>query len=197
MKIGIDIDDTISDTFSSLFPYAQKFTIEVLGRSGRLNTKQAVNHMYVRTMHNWTEEEDHEFLDMYYDTFVKDVKIKPLAREYLEKLAKDNEIYLITARFPGRSADIEKLTLEWLEENKVPFKELIFDAQDKVSIAKKLGLDLFIDDSYTNCKALSENGVKTLIMDSVVNSKFDIDNVTRVYSWPHVYEEYEKILKGE
>ena len=85
MKIGIDIDDTISDTYNSLFPYAQKFTIETLGRSGKLNTKQAVNHMYVRTMHNWTEAEDHEFLDMYYDTFVKDVKIKPLAKEYLDK----------------------------------------------------------------------------------------------------------------
>ena len=197
MKIGIDIDDTISDTYNSLFPYAQKFTIETLGRSGKLNTKQAVNHMYVRTMHNWTEAEDHEFLDMYYDTFVKDVKIKPLAKEYLDKLAKDNEIYLITARFPGRSANIKELTIDWLKENEVPYDELIFDAQDKVSIAKNLGLDLFIDDSYTNCKAISESGIKTLIMNSVVNSKFDIDNVTRVFSWPHIYQEYEKILKGE
>ena len=50
MKIGIDIDDTISDTYNILFPYAQKYTIETLGRSGRLNTKQAVNHMYIRTI---------------------------------------------------------------------------------------------------------------------------------------------------
>ena len=197
MKIGIDIDDTISDTYNSLFPYAQKYTIETLGRSGKLNTMQAVNHMYIRTMHNWTDTEDQEFWNMYYDTFVKDVKIKPLAKEYLDKLAKDNEIYLITARFPGRSVNIKELTIDWLKENEVPYDKLIFDAQDKVSIAKNLGLDLFIDDSYTNCKAISESGIKTLIMDSVVNSKFDIDNVTRVFSWPHIYQEYEKILKGE
>ena len=197
MKIGIDIDDTISDTFNALFPYAQKYTIEVLGRSGKLNQSQAVTHMYTKTMHNWSEEEDNNFLDMYYEKFVKEVKIKPLAKEYLEKLAKENEIYLITARFPGRFANIEDLTKEWLKENNVPYNKLVFNAQDKVSIAKKLGLDLFIDDSYTNCKLMAENGIKTLIMDSKVNSSLSINNVTRVYSWPHAYQEYEKILKGE
>ena len=28
MNIGIDIDDTISETFETLLPYAQKYTIE-------------------------------------------------------------------------------------------------------------------------------------------------------------------------
>ncbi len=31
MIIGIDIDDTISDTYAYIFPYAQKYTIEELG----------------------------------------------------------------------------------------------------------------------------------------------------------------------
>ena len=30
MNIGIDIDDTISDTYATLFPYAQKYTVEDL-----------------------------------------------------------------------------------------------------------------------------------------------------------------------
>lgn len=197
MKIGIDIDDTISDTFSALLPYAQKYHIEVLGRSGKVNTLNAPNHMYVRTIHNWTEKEDKDFLDKYYGAFVKEVKIKALAREYIEKLAKDNEIIIITARFPGRYEKIEQLTKEWLEENKVPYNKLIFNAQDKVKIAKELGIDLFIDDSYTNCKEMAENGIRTFMMDSKVNCNYDIDNVTRVYSWPHAYQEYEKILKGE
>lgn len=197
MRIGIDIDDTISDTFSALFPYAQKYTIEELGRTGKVDTLNAPNHMYTRTIHGWSEEEDKGFLDMYYEKFVKEVPVKILAKEYIDKLAKDNEIYIITARFKGRSADIEELTKQWLEENKIPYKQLIFDAQDKVKIAKELKLDLFIDDSYSNCKTLSENGIRTFIMDSKVNSRFDLENVTRVYSWPHAYQEYEKILKGE
>lgn len=197
MRIGIDIDDTITDTYNALLPYAQKYTIDVLGRSGRVDTLNAPNHMYTRSIHKWTEEEDQKFLDLYYEKVVREASIKPLAKEYLEKLAKNNEIYLITARFAGRYADIEKLTLNWLKENDVPFKELIFNAQDKVSVAKKYNIDLFIDDSYSNCKALSENGIKTFIMDSKVNSRFNIEEVTRVYSWPHAYQEYQNILKGE
>jgi hypothetical protein len=37
MNIGIDIDDTISDTYNTIIPYAQKYTIEDLKRSGDIN----------------------------------------------------------------------------------------------------------------------------------------------------------------
>ena len=197
MKIGIDIDDTISDTYSTLLPYAQKYNIEVLGKSGKVKPLDATDHMYTKALHDWSEKEEYDFLDMYYEKFVKEVDIKHLAKEYIEKLSKDNEIYLITARFESKNKNIANLTKKWLEEKQVPYKELILNTQDKVSIAKEIGIDLFIDDSYKNCKAMSENGIKTFIMDSKVNSNFEIENVVRVYSWPHAYQEYEKILKGE
>ena len=37
MNIGIDIDDTISETFETLLPYAQKYTIEDLKRESKIN----------------------------------------------------------------------------------------------------------------------------------------------------------------
>ena len=83
MRIGIDIDDTITDTYNALLPYAQKYTIDVLGRSGRVDTLNAPNHMYTRSIHKWTEEEDQKFLDLYYEKVVREASIKPLAKEYL------------------------------------------------------------------------------------------------------------------
>ena len=40
MNIGIDIDDTISETFETLLPYAQKYTIEDLKRKSEININQ-------------------------------------------------------------------------------------------------------------------------------------------------------------
>lgn len=197
MKIGIDIDDTISETYSTIIPYAQKYTIEELGRSGKTNKVEAKDHMYTTALLGWNKEEEYGFFSKYYEQYISEVDIKHLAKEYLERLDENNEIYLITARFEIENTNIEEITKKWLKDKGVPYKKLIINAQDKVAVAKEYGIDLFIDDSFKNCKAVSESGIKTLIMDSKVNSDFEINNVTRVYSWPQVYQEYEKILKGE
>ncbi len=197
MKIGIDIDDTISETYSTIIPYAQKYTIEELGKSGKTNKVEAKDHMYTTALLGWSKEEEYGFFSKYYEQYISEVDIKHLAKEYLERLDENNEIYLITARFEIENTNIEEITKKWLKDKGVPYKKLIINAQDKVAVAKEYGIDLFIDDSFKNCKAVSESGIKTLIMDSKVNSDFEINNVTRVYSWPQVYQEYEKILKGE
>ena len=197
MKIGIDIDDTISETYSTIIPYAQKYTIEELGKSGKTNKVEAKDHMYTTALLGWSKEEEYGFFSKYYEQYISEVDIKHLAKDYLERLAENNEIYLITARFEIENTNIEEITKQWLKDKGVPYKKLIINAQDKVAVAKEYGIDLFIDDSFKNCKAVSESGIKTLIMDSKVNSDFEINNVTRVYSWPQVYQEYEKILKGE
>ena len=35
MRIGIDIDDTLSESFELVFPFSQKFDIEELGNKDR------------------------------------------------------------------------------------------------------------------------------------------------------------------
>ncbi|MBP3463699.1 MAG: hypothetical protein J6K45_04375 [Clostridia bacterium] len=53
MNIGIDIDDTISNTYETVIPYAQKYTIEELGRSGTLNKEnELTTHKYTKYLHN-------------------------------------------------------------------------------------------------------------------------------------------------
>ena len=38
MRIGIDIDDTLSESFELVFPFSQKFDIEELGNNGKVQT---------------------------------------------------------------------------------------------------------------------------------------------------------------
>ncbi len=34
-------------------------------------------------------------------------------------------------------------------------------------------------------------------METKTNTSFEDERITRIYSWPHLYQEYEKFLKGE
>ena len=77
------------------------------------------------------------------------------------------------------------------------YDELILNAGTKLESCKKYNIDLFIDDSFKNCKELTENGIRTFIMDSQTNQKYNDEKITRVYSWPHICQEVSKIEKGE
>ena len=63
MVIGLDIDDTITDTLAVMMAYAQKFTIEDLGRE--IDIKEISNNRldidYVQDIHAWSREEELKF----------------------------------------------------------------------------------------------------------------------------------------
>lgn len=190
MIIGIDIDDTISDTYAYLFPYAQKYTTVDLGKKIENIDRNCITHMYPSTFHKWNENEEREFLDKYYENTLINVKPKLYAVEVINKLKEEgNRISLITARFPSNKFDVEGLTKKWLKDNKINYDELILNAQDKVKLAKDNNVDIFIDDSIKNCREMADANIKTYIMDTIINLNYKNDKVERVYSWPHIYQE--------
>lgn len=197
MKIGIDIDDTISNTCEKMFNYAQRFDIEELKREGNLKEEslgRCKTHMYVQEIHGWSEEEGKRFIEKYYKKTLLTVLPKLYAKEILEQLKKEgNTIYFITARFELEGMEsAENITMEWLKQYEIPYDVLITDAQDKVKIAKENKIDLFIDDSYYHCKQMGEQGIKTFFMDSPMNNRLETPKgCERVYSWPQVYKKYQ------
>lgn len=48
MNIGIDIDDTISETYATLLEYAQKYTIEELKRSPIIKSFNTEDHYILK-----------------------------------------------------------------------------------------------------------------------------------------------------
>ena len=192
MRIGIDIDDTIADTYEVMFAYAQKYTINELGRSGRIQNNVANHHFYAKVMHNWNEKEESDFWDEYYEK-IKHVKPFTLAVEVLKKLKEEgNKIVLITARWPAKNFDIRKLTLEWLKNNEIPYDEIAIISDGKAQVALDKKLDLFIDDSFKNCTEVAQVGVKTYLMNTRTNQGLESENITRVYSWPDIYDRIKK-----
>jgi len=199
MNIGIDIDDTISNTYDLLFNYAQEYTINTLKRSGDIiELKKSNSHNYCAIMHNWNEAEEIDFYIKYYKNLLQDIQPKLYSVEIINKLREEgHKIYLITARYQGPvDVDYKKETINWLKKYQINYDGLTFEAKipnDKLSAIKKNNVQIFIDDSFGNCKLASENGIKTYIMDSKVNLDVKEDNITRIYSWPHFYQ---KIKEG-
>lgn len=189
MNIGIDIDDTISETFETLLPYAQKFTIEQLGREAKIDfNKKCINHYYIEEMFNWSREESVEFWGKYITEILEKVNIKTFASDIINKLKKNgNNIYLITARANKDDNNVRETTIKWLKDNNVIYDELFINAEAdrKVQIVEENKIDIFIDDSYENCKDVSDKtNAKVYMMNTRVNEKFSLDeNINRVYSW--------------
>lgn len=189
MIIGIDIDDTISDTYEVMMNYAQEYTINVLKREPILNESvDCSNHFYTKYMHNWKDDEDLDFLNLYYEKILKEVRPRTLAIEYLRKLQEEgNKIILITARWECDFFDVRKTTENWLKENNVPCDKLIINAENKLIAAREEKVDVFIDDSFSNCEMVSNGGIKSYLMDSRVNKGLKNEKIERIYSWPHLY----------
>lgn len=198
MIIGIDIDDTITDTYACLFPYAQRYTIEELGKEIENVNSSFTTHMYFSNFHKWSQKEEEDFLDKYYEVCLRSVEPKMFAREIINRLKQEgNIIILITARFLSDKFDVKEATQKWLKENNIEYDKLILDAQDKVKFAKENKVDVFIDDSVENCRSMAEAQIETYMMDTIVNKNDKNDKVKRVYSWPHLYQEINKKRGGK
>lgn len=193
MRIGIDIDDTIADTCEVAFAYAQRYTIEELGRDGKIQEVTGKHHSYINTMHNWTLEEEMNFWHQYYEEIITQIKPFTLAVETIKKLKEEgNEIILITARWPEDNCDVEQITLDWLAKNQIQYDEIVLNASNKAKIALEKKIDLFIDDSFKNCTEVASTGIQTYIMQIRTNKGLQTENITRVYSWPDIYNRIKK-----
>ena len=198
MNIGIDIDDTISETFETLLPFAQKYTIEDLKKESKVHMDgNLANHFYIVYMNDWNEEEATNFWYKYYGKILRELNIKKFAAEVIKKLKQEgHSIYLITARWDMPNDNIKEITEKWLKENLVEYDELIINASDKLKIVKENNIDIFIDDSFNNCKTIANNTkTKVYMMTSRVNGSLEDEKIKRVFSWPQISDLISKEVK--
>ncbi len=157
MRIAIDFDDTIVDTTKKVREYLNRYNLEEFEDI----------------------EEKTKFYIKHIDDITKDLELKPYAKEVLNELSKNNELYIITARSDYYSKNVKPLTKEFIKNNNLPIKDIYFDCfeEGKAIMCDKLNIDLFIDDYINNCLEVKNRGIKVLLF----NSEYEgLDNVN---SW--------------
>ena len=198
MNIGIDIDDTIANTYDVLFKYVQEYTIHDIVTDREKTNRDMIAQMYRTNFRNGDKKQDKEFFNRYYEKTVLKVKPKINAIENIKKLKEEgNQIYLITARFSSEKFNIEELTKGWLKKYDIPYDKLILNSENKVITAKEHCIDIFVDDNIKNCTEMAKVGIKTYIMDTIVNKDFIDENIERVYSWSQLYQKIEDYKKSK
>ncbi|MEK6936128.1 MAG: hypothetical protein AABW67_05025 [Nanoarchaeota archaeon] len=192
MKIGIDIDGVILD-------FASKF-LEYYNKKHRKNI----------SIENWitynfwdfisiSEEEGKKLMEDFYflDSF-NEIPFIEGSKEAIHKLAKQNKIYIITAR-----------PLRWGEKTKNFFDkhfletdiQLIHsrDEKDKTiykrEICIKLGVSILIEDNGNIAIQCADSGIKVLLLNNPWNQGIEHKNINRIKNWNEILNKIQEIDK--
>ena len=176
MNIGIDIDDTITDTYETL--------ISLLGIYYGMNIdkiqKQRPSYKMIKNMFT----DYNEFAAKNYNTMAT---IAPLKKNVvLTKLREaGHKIIFISARNYDEYEDPYKVSYEYLKRNGIPFDKLIVNVKNKSKQCILENIDIFIDDDTSNCRSVLNTGIRTLQFDSILNR--DVTSLDKVKTWEDVY----------
>lgn len=189
MRIGGDVDNTITNTMPILKAYCKIYNDEVIKRNLTMHEKG----YSTSTLYNWTPEENLVFCNKYLQEIVLQADIKENAREIIEKIKNEgNEIYIISARREPTFIDPYDTTKKFLDENNIVYDKIIVNCKDKYTYCKQNGIDLIIEDEPQNVNPISEI-MPVIVFEGVHNEDCKGENVIKVNTWKEAYEEYRNI----
>lgn len=146
--IGIDIDNTITETTKVANYYLSKFTQEY------------------SDYHELPREEYQKFLSKYLREIVKNNILKEGVKEAFEFLKKQGfRIVIITARNNLYEPLVIENTLKFLAQNSLKYDKILFDELnigDKANQARDEKVDIFIDDKETVLDSLAKIGIECI-----------------------------------
>lgn len=170
MKIGIDIDDTVMNTFDVIEEAARYFDKYFLENKGYQDiTKYDFHERFY-----WTSEEKKDFFN-YFRKNKLYLKAKPKgdALYYLEKLYNEGyEIYFLTRRKKDEKLDILSITKNDLISKGFKFTDCYIGLSKKGEACKSLGIDVFIDDAVIQIEDVNNYGIKTILIDNWYNKEY-------------------------
>jgi uncharacterized HAD superfamily protein len=182
--IATDIDEVLAELIEAFLTYHNK----------NYNTdfrKKDIFNYNLHKVFGYSQKVVLERFERFYKS--EDFKnLKPVndSQEVIEKLSKDNDIIIITARSEG----IAEQTKEWLHKyfnsnfKHIHFMNTTFDSNttiEKADICLEYGANIFIEDSYKNATNAAKKGIKSYLYTQPWNQNKNHlhSNLVRVYSW--------------
>ncbi len=167
MKIGLDIDDTITNSTEVILEYMKEYfkvedAVPILASADNIEIT------------NFYKQKLPEMILKY--------KVKDNVQEVIDRLrSQGHEIIIITTR--GYSfGTIEEATTKYLKENKVNYDQIFYRQKYKEEVCKKQNIDIMVDDSINVLDRVADIGIKTLLFTSLQNQKIKT-NFNRVSNW--------------
>ncbi len=188
MRIGIDIDNTLTEVQEELnkaaFEYAISLGKKIDNYDNPMEDIKNNGDTY-RKKFQFEYEELKYFLKNIQENITNNATPRENAKEVIDKLKKEgHEIYIITARDSEFHDDPYKLSKDWLDKNEIYYDKLIVNAREKSSVCKNEKIDLFIDDQLNNCLGVQNVGIQTIM---ITNEIYNYDKIKQLKNWNEIY----------
>lgn len=188
MRIGIDIDNTLTEVQEELnkaaFEYAISLGKKIDNYDNPMEDIKNNGDTY-RKKFQFEYEELKYFLKNIQENITNNATPRENAKEVIDKLKKEgHEIYIITARDSEFHDDPYKYSKDWLDKNKIYYDKLIVNAREKSSVCEKEKIDLFIDDQPNNCLSVSNIGIHTIM---ITDKTYNYDKIKQLKDWNEIY----------
>ena len=178
MNIGIDIDDTLTNTNEASEEYVIKYENE---------HPEIKLDRYKLIRGTLDTPELKEFFSENATNICDKVTIKENAKEVIDKLRSEgNKIYFITARSDTYFKDAHKYVEDYLKKNDINYDKIITSHTYKVQICKDEGIDFMFDDGIDTIESLNKNNIKGAVFTSRLNKERETTS-DRVNSWNELY----------
>lgn len=182
MKIGIDIDDSLTQTSIRIIEWHN-------AAYGTTLTYEDVTTQQFSELFKITKEETTRRVNEWFATGAI-LTLEPMlgVPETLPQIASMYDVYFVTARLPNRAT----ATKAWLSKYLTGVEEKIHYAfnpyrgsggKTKLEICKELGIELLIEDSEAFAVECAEAGITVLLLNHPWNRHIDHPNVYRVNDW--------------
>ncbi len=190
MRIGIDIDNTITEVQDELnnaaYEYAVKLGKNINSAENALEDIKNNGDLYKKKF-EFNYEELKYFLKNIQEEITNKAKPRINAVETINRLRKEgHKIFIITARDREFHDNPYLLSKKWLDKNNIEYDKLIVNARKKGIICKKENIDLFIDDQLNNCLDVLKEGIKVIRISKEIseNAKIvDLENWNKIYKF--------------
>lgn len=117
-----------------------------------------------------------------------DSLLSPEQWQRLEGLSRRKQLSFITHRSGHESWDIHAVTAEWLRRHGITEPALYFADEAKSGFVERLGVALFVDDNYENCREVAEKTDALVLMPHhPCNRSFSHPGVTRIMHFNEVF----------
>ena len=188
MRIGIDIDDTLTDIKDKLTNAAKEYAIS-LNKNVENKNHKIVDIYNNGNIYQKLFDFSYDELKYFLGTIQEEITNNALPRndcvDIIKKLHKEgHEIYIITARDSEFHKDPYLQSKKWLEKHQIYYDKLIVNARDKAKVCVENNIDILIDDSISNCSCVYNCGIEAIMISNEKNSNNEIKTF---YNWKEIY----------
>ena len=183
LNICVDIDGTITSPYHFI-PYLN----ELYGKN--ISDEECNTCDWEALYEVKMDEMLTEFHEKYMHSYGEATVVEN-AKNAIDELKINHNIYFVTAR----SENLTEVTRNWLDDS--GFSDIdvyLLGSDNKVSKAKELNCDIFIEDNPWNATLLANEGMKIILIDTNYNKEVNHKDITRVNNWIEIKEYIDRYM---